>query len=138
MTRLILDTNVLVSFVTDRAPEQQQIARSLFDQAAEGTIRLLLTQIALSEMVYVLRNLYGITDQKIAALLPDLFALPGVVIFDELPWSRLLKIWPSEIRDFGDACLAAIAIAGHGDAVVTFDKKFQQCLGSRGIAYPWE
>ncbi len=137
MTRLILDTNVLVSFLTERNSEQQQLAGELFQQAADGVINLLLPQAALFEMVHVLRNIHLVEDQEIAALFIDLFALPGVATLDPLPWSRLLRIWPSEIPDYGDACLAAIALAGHGDAVVTFDKKFQRRLEARGIAFPW-
>jgi predicted nucleic acid-binding protein len=138
VTRLILDTNVLVSFLTERNPEQQRLANGLFEEAANGEIRLLLPQAALFEMVYVLRNLHGVEDEEIAALCADLFALPGVMTVDALPWARLLRIWPSEIREYGDACLAAVVMAGYGDAVVTFDEKFHRRLRRRGIAYHWE
>ena len=42
--RVVLDTNVLVSFLTDRDAEQQEQAAALFETAAQGEAELILHQ----------------------------------------------------------------------------------------------
>lgn len=46
MRQILLDTNVLVSYLTDRDPEQQKKAEALFEQAAAGTLALIATATA--------------------------------------------------------------------------------------------
>ncbi len=57
MMRILLDTNVLVSFLTDRDAAQQEVAAGLFAQAAQNRARIILPQITATEMVFVLTNL---------------------------------------------------------------------------------
>lgn len=51
MKRVVLDTNVLVSFLTDRNAEQQEQASALFEAASSGKTELVLHQIVITELV---------------------------------------------------------------------------------------
>jgi len=121
MNRFVLDTNILVSFLTDRNPEQQKQAALLFERAAAGDAVLKLHQTVLTEMVYVLRNLYGVERASQAAILADLLALPGIEPFHEVAWGQVLALWPEQIPDFSDAILATVAGT---DPIATFDARF--------------
>jgi len=137
MTRVLIDTNVLVSFLTDRDPEQQARAADLITAAAQREVQLLLHQQVLAELVYVLVNLYRRSREEIAAILRELLALPGALPVDELPWSLVLDLWPKQIPDFADAVLAATCKAGRHDSIATFDADFQRRLPGLGLEPYW-
>lgn len=134
MKRIVLDTNVLLSYLTDRDLQQQEAATRLFEKAAEGEHALVLHQVAISEMVYVLHSFYRVEKSTIAALLREVLALPGIIAVNEIVWSRLLDLWPDRFSDFGDAALAALTIEGRHDAVATFDHPFARQLERQGLA----
>jgi predicted nucleic acid-binding protein len=54
MREVLVDTNVLVSFFTDRNKEQQERAAALFRAASERELTLVVHAISMSEMIYVL------------------------------------------------------------------------------------
>lgn len=137
MTRVLLDTNVLVSLLTDRDLEQQAAATRLFEKAADGKLQLILHQAVITELVYVLGNLYAVEATKVAAILDDLLATPGIEPVDEVSWPRLLDLWPVRFADFGDAVLASVASEIPGAAIATFDQKFVRRLRREGLRDYW-
>ena len=137
MKRVVLDTNVLVSFLTDRDPQQQARAAELVTAASRGEVELVLHQIAATELVYVLQNLYRVETRRVAATIGELIALPGLLTSDDLPWAAVLALWPSAIGDFADAVLVAATRAGRHDAIATFDLAFRRRLGRLGLASYW-
>jgi predicted nucleic acid-binding protein len=137
MTRVVLDTNVLVSFLTDRNLTQQAQAARLLTRAAAGEIQVILHQTVVMELAYVLRNLYSMSSEEVAPLLRDLLALPGVVVADRLPWSTVLDLWPSQIPDLADAILAAVASVDRCDAIATFDRAFRRRVAKLGVKSFW-
>jgi predicted nucleic acid-binding protein len=137
VTTVLLDTNVLVSFLTDRNKRQQESSAALFETAAQGGADLVVHQMVLSEMVYVLMNLYDMEPAAVAPILDALLAMPDVQPVDELSWSTVLELWPERIPDFADACLTSVAKHGHLDSIATFDRRFVKRLHKEGIASYW-
>ena len=137
MTRVVLDTNVLVSFLTDRDLPQQAQAAGLLSRAAAGEIQVILHQTVVMELAYVLRNLYNMSSEEVAPLLRDLLALQGVVVADRLPWSAVLDLWPSQVPDLADAILAAVASVDRCDAIATFDMAFRRRMAKLGVKSHW-
>lgn len=109
MKRIVIDTNVVVLFLTDRDLRQQELAARLFQDAAAGSCEILLHQTVISELVYMLRNLYKQTPQDVAEITRELSEMPGVSVMDEMPWGDLFSIWPRDIETYADAALAAVA-----------------------------
>lgn len=132
MKSAVVDTNVVLSFVTDRDPAQQQAAARLFEQAASGELRVVLPQVVLIEIVYVLQNLYRTPAPETASLLDDLLAMPHVEADNEVAWHAVLEIWPSRVGDFADAVLVTVARTGDR-AVASFDRKLKRALRSAGV-----
>lgn len=133
MKRVLIDTNVLVSFLTDRDLVQQEKAAKLLARAAARELEVVLHLVAATETVYVLQNLYGVPPEQAAAALKSLLALPGLVAVCDLDWSRLLDLWPGRIPAFADAALAAAARANRCDAVATFDVGLARRLRREGL-----
>ena len=134
---MLVDTNVLISFLTDREPEQQALANELFEAAALGRLSVVLHQAVLSESVYALRSLYRLEDALIRSHLQKLLALPGVSPHDELAWPLLLDLWPDSLGDFADAALAAVALQQRSFRIATFDRKFLRGLRKLDLPVLW-
>ena len=137
MMRVGVDTNVVLSFVTDREARQQEIAAQLFEHAVSGACRIVVPQTVISEGVYVLGNVYGVDPERVRAILRDLTRLPGVATVDAIDWDRVWDLWPGRLTDFGDACLAAVGRAGDFDELATFDQAFAARARRVGVASYW-
>jgi predicted nucleic acid-binding protein len=132
--KLIIDTNALISFVTDRNPAQQDKIASLFDSAARLKVRVLCPQNALTEFVHVMDAVYGIDKTEIRDIIRDFINLPGIEIVDHLNLPSLFKLWPEKISDYGDAIIGALCKDTKGASVATFDRKFRVRLKKLGLA----
>ena len=137
MTAILLDTNVLISFLTDRNKRQQESASVLFEIAARSEADLMVHQMVLSEMVYVLMNLYEMDSVTVASIVGELLSMPGIQPVEELSWSKVLGLWPERIPDFADACLATVAKQGHLASIATFDRQFVKRLRKERILSYW-
>jgi len=133
LRRYVIDTNALISFVTDRSPEQQQLIAPLFEAAAHLKALILCHQHVVTEFVYVMDKIYKVPKKQIARMVADLIMMPGIEIIQEIDFSRLLSFWPDPVPDFGDAVIAAVGKIAKGTAVVTFDRKLRQHLNLLGI-----
>ena len=80
MKNYIIDTNALISFVTDRNPAQQDKIANLLDNAAQLKVRVLCPQNVLTEFIYVMDSVYRIGKAEIRDLVKDFIILPGVEI----------------------------------------------------------
>lgn len=136
--RVLLDTNVLVSFLIDRDSVQQERAAELLDRAADNELEAIIHQFVIAELIYVLTTTYATPKATVAEAVRDLLSLPGAVLRDAMPWTVVLELWPEEIGDFTDACLLAIAEAGNVDRIATFDRRLIRRLRARGLTPLWD
>jgi predicted nucleic-acid-binding protein len=133
MKKCIIDTNALISFVTDREPRQQAKIANVFADAAQLKVRILCPQNVLTEFVYVMDNVYQIENAEIKQMIQDFIKLPGIEIVHEINLQILFSFWPEHFADYGDAIIATVCKDTKGSSVVSFDRKFRaklkkQCL----------
>lgn len=124
MKQYVIDTNALISFVTDRNPEQQQKIAPLFEAAAHMKAVIFCHQHVLTEFIYVLDKIYQVPKAEIGRMIKDLIEMPGIEVIQEVDFKTILSWWPDPIPDFGDALIAAAGKTRSGSMVVTFDRKF--------------
>ena len=132
MKTYIIDTNALISFVTDRNLQQQAIISEIFEASAQLKALILCHQIVLTEFVYVMDKVYRIPKIRINHMIGDMIAMPGVRVVHEIDFKSLLKVWPETFSDFADAIIASVSKGCKGRIVVTFDQKFSKALRSIG------
>jgi predicted nucleic-acid-binding protein len=131
--KYIIDTNALISFVTDRNLSQQEIVAPLFTSASRMKCTVVCHQFALTEFVFVMTRVYGMAPETVNAMIRDLITMPGIEVFQQTDFQAILKLWPASIHDFGDAVIATTAKTIKGATIVTFDMKFKSALKKLGI-----
>ena len=137
MKKIIIDTNCLLSFVTDRNLQQQEKISRLFQEAGQLKALILCHHHVISEFVYVLSSVYSIETNKIHAIVSDLIVMPGVEPVSAVNVKIVLSLWPAIIPDYGDAVIAAHCKDTKGTSVASFDKKFIKAMKKGDIAiYP--
>jgi predicted nucleic acid-binding protein len=133
MKKYVIDTNALISFVTDRNLGQQQIMQSAFETASLLKGTLLCPSQVLTEFVYVLEKVYQIPPQEIKAMIQDFMILPGVRVIQEINFKAVFDYWPEVINDFGDALVVALCKSHKGSLLLTFDQKFIRQAKAAGL-----
>ncbi len=137
MKKIIIDTNCLLSFVTDRNVQQQEKISRLFQEAGQLKTLILCHHHVISEFVYVLSSVYSIEANKIHAIISDLIVMPGLESVSAINIKTVLSLWPAIIPDYGDAVIAAHCKETKGTSVASFDKKFIKAMKQGDIAiYP--
>lgn len=119
----LLDTSVLLRYLTRQPPELALRARELI----EGEPELLLSEIALAEAGYVLTTFYRVERASVVDALQSLVRrrnvrlvnLPKPIAFQALALCR-----PSRRVSFADALLWAQARTLGVSRIFTFDRKF--------------
>lgn len=134
MKKYVIDTNCLISFVTDRNTDQQQRMAAVLEAASQLRCTLICPQHVLTEFVFVMDRVYQISKPVIGATIRDFVSMPGIEIRHEIDFSTILTLWPTAVPDFGDAIVAAVCKSIKGSAVITFDTKFKASLRKAGIA----
>ena len=133
MKKYLIDTNCLISFITDRDPGQQRIIAKYFEDASDIKCELVIVDSVITELVYVLEKVYRINIKIISDILHSLIETPGITVHHNFDLSKILKLWPDKIRDYGDAVIASHAI-GEKLKVITFDQNFAKQLSECNIS----
>jgi predicted nucleic-acid-binding protein len=122
MNSYILDTNALISFITDRDKLQQSKIAKYFEEAALINCELIIIDAVINEFVYVLEQVYQVKPADIAEMIKALIKTPGIKLTGSFNIESLLNLWPIKIYDYGDAVLGEFAKTSNLP-IITFDKK---------------
>jgi len=131
MISYLVDTNCLVSYVTDRNPGQTETIAEVIEDASNLICTICLISNVITEFVYTMQIVYGQDSKFISRMLSDLITNPGIEYLHSYNLKLILNLWPNKIKDYGDAVIAAAALELNFH-VLTFDKDFsKQLAGSR-------
>ena len=120
--RFLLDTNVIIRFLTQDDATQLEKAKRLFGAAESGKCELLLRPWIVAEAIYVLRDVYGLKDRaQVAGLLRRFVQASGIVTEGHDYVLDALTRYEKKNVDFAEALLAAEA-AALGVRPASFDR----------------
>jgi len=128
MKPLLLDTNILLRFITGEPAAQARQVADLFRAAEAGKTRLAVLPMVLAETVFVLTGFYEHPRPKVANVLSHLIACPGFQSDEQERMLHALKLFGTGKLDFVDCYLAAVSILD-GRAVVSFDRDMTKLHG---------
>ena len=116
-----VDTNVVVRYLTGDDPGQAARAKAAIDA---GDVFISTT--VLLESAWVLRSVYGLAEEEVAAALRAFAGLPGISL--ESPDLTAEALDRAEKgMDFADAL--HLGAAARCEALLTFDRRFVELAG---------
>lgn len=123
--RYLVDTNVLLRFLSGQPVKQAEAARRLFEAAALGDATLEISPVIVAETLYTLISFYEVDRKEAAGKVLALLRRRGVRVRDGIQVFAALKRLESANVGFADAFLAAGA-ADEGIPVASFDRDFDK------------
>jgi len=133
MNKLIIDTNAVLSYLTDRNPDQQLIVLKIVNEIDKNDGILYCPSDVLSELVYVSKSVYNFTEEEIKTQILSLFAIPQIEIVSQMNIQSILEIWGNPVSGYLDSVIASISLSNQNIPILTFDKKFRTSLKKLNI-----
>ena len=125
MTRLWVDANVLLRFLTGEPKNLADKAARLMARAEQGEVLLCLPALVIAEVIWVLKSFYRYSLREIAEVLIPLIAADGVEVEDRDMLIQAVELAGEKNVDFVDAFLALQANR-RGEPVCSFDADFKR------------
>jgi predicted nucleic-acid-binding protein len=120
VSRLWVDANFVLRFITKEPEVMAERAARLMAQAEAGEVSLYISPLVLAEIVWVLRSFYQYSMTEIAAVLIPLVTAAGIEVENRELAIRALESSRDQHVDYIDAYLAHQAAASR-ERVCTFD-----------------
>lgn len=124
-SRLLLDTNVLVRFITGDPADMAEKARRLVERADAGELVLHITPVILAETFFTLESYYTMNRKEVASILRGFLNCRGIEVTEKDRLLDALLRCQDKGAHFADAYLAACA-ADSGEAIASFDRDFDK------------
>ena len=121
--RAVIDTNLLVRYLTEDAPEKAKSVERLLKKAGKGEIRIILPSVVMAELVWVLESYYEMEAGEISELVGAILNTPGVEAQDKNILREALKTYEKKRIEFIDAWILEFARERKIKMVYTFDKR---------------
>ena len=134
--RAVIDTNLLVCFLTEDDPSKASEVKRLLLKAEEGAVRLLIPSVVIAELVWVLQSYYKLDRSEIVPLLNAIVHTRGVEVGDRPVVSEAIGIYRDGTIDFIDAWIVAYARQAGVRSVYTFDRKHFKGVEGMDMLHP--
>ncbi len=134
--RAVIDTNLLVRYLTGDDPSKANDVKRLLLKAAQGEIKLLIPSVVIAELVWVLQSFYKLERSEVAPLLNAILHTHGVEVSDKTVVSDAIAIYRDEAVDFIDAWIVAFAKTAEVRAIYTFDRKHFKGIDGIEMMHP--
>ena len=118
-----IDTNVLVRFLVQDDEAQTRIATQFLINAEEEKQPLFVSNVAVLELMWVLKSLYGVSRDDILLSLGELLSMVALEFQDQLNVRNFITSAQDNSYDLADLLIAQVALGEGCETTLTFDKK---------------
>ena len=120
----LIDTNVILRFLLNDVAEQAEKARKLFEAVEAGVEKVYLTDLVLSECIWVLEKFYEVPRKEIKEAIKSVIMFQGVnTQSSKSLLLEALDLWEGKQVDWTDALLSVFC-QREERAIISFDKDF--------------
>jgi len=114
-----LDTNIILRLILGDNPGQCRKVQDLFMRM---NVSYHVADLAVTEAVYVMQNVYGLSREKIVEGVEKLESFPGLN-YNRSLFELVLPMFLAQPKlSFNDCCLAGYAALNQAEPLWTFDK----------------
>lgn len=121
--RVVIDTNLLVRYLTQDDSEKADAVESLLDKAGSGEVTILIPSIVIAELVWVLESFYKLEAVEVSELVESILNTPGLEVNEKEILLTICKTYREKKIDFIDAWIMEFAKKNSIDTIYSFDKK---------------
>ena len=131
MAARFLDANIFLRYFTRDDPDKAQRCYALFQGVQSGEEHVTTAESVIAEVVYVLSSprLYAVPRTEIRALLLSILTLRGMRLPNRRLYVRALDVYAEHDIDFEDALTVAHVERKRLDAILSYDRDFDQVAG---------
>jgi predicted nucleic-acid-binding protein len=123
---VLLDTNVLIRFLTGDKNKKYRKLYSFFESLESGEMRVELKLIVLFQVIYVLKSFYKIPKKEIVDGLAELLRYKGIAIKEKKIVQRTLELWREKNVEIVDCYLAANLEKDAQNIIYSYDRDFDK------------
>ena len=127
ISKVLLDTNVIIRFLTRDHEEHYLKSVEIFRDIESEKIEAMLMDFILAEVIYVLKRVYKHEKKDISSALKKLLLYKHLYTENKLVTFEALDIYADKNIDFADALLCAKKKL-EGFEIVSFDKDIERCF----------
>ncbi len=121
--RVVIDTNLLVRYLTGNDPRKAKAVDNLLSKAEMGELKILVPSIVIAELVWVLESFYQMHSTEIAKLIEAVLNTPGIEVTEKSIIATTLKLYRTKDIDLIDAWIIEFAKDRGIKTIYTFDRK---------------
>ena len=122
----LLDTNVIVRFLTGNTDEKFKGVYDFFQDIEQGKISVELKLIVLFQTIFILKSYYKVPKGKIVKAMKGLLKLKGLKIIEKKTVVSMMDIWDSNNIEIVDAYLIACLEKNSQNILYSYDKDFDK------------
>ena len=122
----LLDTNVLIRFLTSDKTQRFRGVYTLFESLERGELRVELKLIVLFQVVFVLKSFYTVPIEDIANGILDIFKYKGIIVKEKKIVRRTLTLWHDNKLDIVDCYLIACLEGDKQSILYSYDRDFDK------------
>jgi predicted nucleic-acid-binding protein len=122
----LLDTNVLVRFLTCDKSKRYRSLYIFFESLEYGKMQVELKLIVLFQVCFVLKSFYKVPKTDIVTGIMNLFEYKGIIIKDKKNIRRMIEIWRDNTLDIVDCYLIACLEGDTQNLVYSYDHDFDK------------
>ena len=133
---VVVDTNLLVRYLTFDDPEKAKAVELLFDRASKGEIYILLPAVVIAELVWVLESFYKMKAAEISELIEAILNTPGFEVQEREILLSTIKTYNERGIDLVDAWIIEFAKEKGISTIYSFDKKHFRNIDGISLRQP--
>jgi predicted nucleic-acid-binding protein len=123
---VLLDTNVLIRFLTSDKTQKFQGVYALFESLEQGDLQVELKLIVLFQVVFVLKSFYSVPREEIATGMLRILEYKGLIVKKRRIVRRMLELWHDSKLDIVDCYLIAYLEGDRQNILYSYDRGFDK------------
>lgn len=125
METAIIDTNIILRYLTNDIPSQAEKVKKRFQEAMIGKIQFEILPITMVEIIFQLENWYNLTKEETCKKLLALFSPDWMLIREKEIILEAVNIYRLKNIDFVDL-LVYVTAKNDKKKILSFDKDFDK------------
>ncbi|OGG17986.1 hypothetical protein A3D78_05895 [Candidatus Gottesmanbacteria bacterium RIFCSPHIGHO2_02_FULL_39_14] len=125
MEKAILDTNIILRYLTNDIPSQAEKVKRRFLEASKGKIQFEILSITVVEIIFQLENWYTLTKEEASLKVLTLFSPDWMIVREKEIIFEAINLYRLKNIDFVDL-LVFVTAKNDNRKLLSFDKDFDK------------